>query len=193
MSAQAVAILRTPRRRGISRHRARLLRAGPMTSTRANSARGDRFITPANLKGDFAAAGRISYRADGCDVDRPSPASAWAAGSTYRAAVWAGDLGVSAAVALLRWRPSPASSASLRARRSCSSAATTPTSPWPTSRRCRRTTHPNARGDAVAGVPGRRPRLHARRLGELRPESAADAWFAHARVLRVEPHLSSLT
>ena len=144
-------------------------------------------ITPANLKGDFAAA---ADHAPGRrrDVDRRHRLLHGRVVHLPRRDVGRRPRGVAAVPfyggGIARELGDP------RARRSCSSAATTRTSRWPTSRRCRRTTHPTP-GRRGHRVPRRRPRLHARRLGELRPRVGGRRVVTPARVLRRAPTLTS--
>ena len=127
-------------------------------------------ITPANLKGDFAAAAD-ALRADGAPRSA-SPGSAWAGGSPT-----APPSGPTTSASTPRCRStaaaSPASSASRSARRSCSSAARTRTSRWPTSKKVQ--AHHPRRG-AVVVYPGADHGFMRDGSENYDAESATDAW-----------------
>ena len=148
-------LLRAPRPRGLPGDRPRLLLPlHGVDPTDFGAIIGS--ITPENLKGDFAAAAD-ALRAGGAST---IGVTGFCMGGwfTYRAAMWADDLGVDGGGAVLRRRH----------RRELGEPALPDA---PVLRRPRRV-HPDGRHRDGAGaprrrrrrLPGRRPRLHARRL-----------------------------
>jgi carboxymethylenebutenolidase len=130
-------------------------------------------ITPANLKGDFAAAAD-QLRADGATS---IGVTGFCMGGwfTYRAAVWAGDLGVSAAVpfyggGIARELGEPACPTLMFF------GGNDPYIPMADIEKVQAHHPPNARGDAVVVYPGADHGFMRDGSESYDPESAADAW-----------------